>query len=120
MARPQNILMAHHKAGIPIVVGTDGGSWPHFLNLFHGPSTLREMELMVEAGMTASEVLRAATLTPAEMMGIDDVVGSVEVGKQADLIVVRGNPIEDLSVLENLEWVIKGGVARQPEQWMND
>ena len=59
MARLQNILMAHHKAGIPIVVGTDGGSWPHFLNLFHGPSTLREMELMVEAGMTASEVLRA-------------------------------------------------------------
>ena len=120
MARLQDILMAHHEAGIPIVAGTDGGSWPHFLNLFHGSSTLREMELMVEAGMTTSEVLRAATLTPAEMMGIDDVVGSVEVGKQADLIVVRGNPLKDLSVLEDLEWVIKGGEARRPEQWMND
>ena len=120
MARLQDILMAHHETGIPIVAGTDGGSWPHFLNLFHGSSTLREMELMVEAGMTTSEVLRAATLTPAEMMGIDDIVGSVEVGKQADLIVVRGNPLKDLSVLEDLEWVIKGGEARRPEQWMND
>ena len=116
----QDILMAHYDAGIPIVVGTDSGSWPHFLNLFHGPSTLREMQLMVEAGMTTAEVLRAATLTPAEMMGIDHMVGSIEVGKQADLIVVRGNPLEDLSALEDLEWVIKGGEVRRPEQWMNE
>ncbi len=119
MARLQGILMAHHEAGIPIVAGTDSGSWPHFVNLFHGPSTLREMELMVEAGMTTTEVLRSATLTPAEMMGIDDIVGSIEVGKQADLLVVRGNPLEDLSMLEELEWVIKGGEVRRPEQWMN-
>lgn len=120
MARMQDILMAHHEAGIPVVVGTDGGSWPHFLNLFHGPSTLREMELMVEAGMTTAEVLRAATLTAAEMMGIDDIVGTVEVGKQADMIIVHGDPLEDLSVLEDLEWVIKGGEIRRPEQWMNE
>ena len=114
----QNALMRYHEAGVPIVMGTDSGGWPHMVHAFHGPTALRELELMADAGMTPAEALRAATVTPARMMGILDQVGTVEVGKRADLIVVRGDPLQDISVLANLEWVIKDGEARRPEEWM--
>ena len=54
----QDKLMKHHKAGVPISMGTDSGGWPHMPNIFHGPTAIREMELMVEAGMTPTEVIR--------------------------------------------------------------
>ena len=116
----QENLMLHHDAGVPIVMGTDSGGWPHMPNLFHGPTALREMELMVEAGMTPEEVLRAATVTPARMMGIENLVGTVEVGKRADLIVARGNPLSNVSALAELEWVVKDGELRRPAEWMQD
>ena len=116
----QENLMLHHDAGIPIVMGTDSGGWPHMLNMFHGPTALRELELMAEAGMTPAEVLRSATVTPARMMGIEDLVGTVEVGKRADLIVVRGDPLANISALGQLEWVIKDGELRRPAEWMDD
>ena len=75
---------------VPIVMGTDSGGWRHMLNLFHGPSALRKMELMVEAGMTPEEALRAATVTPARMMGIEDLIGTIEVGKRAVLTAQTG------------------------------
>ena len=53
-------------------------------------------------------------------MGILDQVGTVEVGKRADMIVVRGDPLQDVSALANLEWVIKDGEARRPGEWMGD
>ena len=119
LANMQSTLMRHHAARIPVVVGTDSGSWPHFLNVFHSPSTVREMELMVEAGMSTAEVLRAATVTPAEMMGIEAILGTVEVGKQADLIVVPGDPLEDLDVLRRPLWVVKADDARSPAAWID-
>ena len=88
----QDALMRYHEAGVPIVMGTDSGGWPHMVHAFHGPTALRELQLMADAGMTPAQVLRAATVTPARMMGILDQVGTVEVGKRADLIVVRGRP----------------------------
>ena len=111
-------LMLHREAGVPIAMGTDSGGWPHMLNMFHGPTALREMELMAEAGMTPEEVLRSATVTPARMMGIEDLVGTVEVGKRADLIVVDGDPLADISALRQLVWVIKDGEPRRPAEWM--
>ena len=116
----QEKLMMHHEAGIPIAMGTDSGGWPHMPNVFHGPTALREMELMVEAGMTPAEVIRSATVTPARMLGIEALVGTIDVGKRADLIVVRGNPIEDISALRELEWVMRGGEIRRPVEWMSD
>jgi imidazolonepropionase-like amidohydrolase len=112
------ILMALHGSGIPIVVGTDSGSWPHFLNLFHGPTTVREMTLLVRAGMDPEDVIASATRIPAEMLGISAEVGTVEVGKRADLIVVSGDPLANISALEELDWVIQGGVAKRPTEWM--
>ncbi len=107
-----------HKAGIPIVVGTDASSWPLFLNFFHGPSTIREMELLADAGIPNLDVISSATRIPARMMGLDDLLGTVEVGKRADLIVVRDDPLKDISALKTLLWTIKDGEARTPEQWM--
>ncbi len=113
------ILMALHRTGIPIVVGTDSGSWPHFLNLFHGPTTVREMALMVRAGMAPMDVIASATRIPAEMLGISDDVGTIEVGKRADLIVVHDDPLENIAALGELDWVIQAGVAKRPADWMN-
>lgn len=111
-------VAAMHEAGIPIVVGTDTSSWPIYLNFFHGPSTIREIELLGEAGLPAAEVLASATRIPAEMMGVSHIMGTVEPGKQADLIVLDGDPLADLSALRSLRWVVKKGEARAPAQWI--
>jgi imidazolonepropionase-like amidohydrolase len=52
------------------------------------------------------------------MLGLSEEIGTVEVGKQADLVIVRGDPLQDLSALRHVEWTIKGGVARSPKEWM--
>ncbi len=54
------------------------------------------------------------------LMGIEDLVGTIEIGKRADLIVVRGNPFESISSLRELEWIIKDGEMRSPSEWMSD
>ena len=107
-----------HKSGIPIVVGTDASSWPVFLNFFHGPSTIREMELLGKAGIPPVDVLSSATRIPSKMMGLENLIGTIEVGKRADLIVVKDDPLKDLSALKSIMWTIKNGEARTPEQWM--
>ena len=107
-----------HEAGLPIVVGTDSGAWPLMPCEFHGPTTLREMELLGASGLSAMEVIQAATLIPSRMLGVSAEIGTVEVGKQADLAIVQGNPLEDLRTLRNIKWTVKGGIARSPEEWM--
>ncbi len=116
--RMMMVTRTFHEAGIPIVVGTDSGSWPHFLNLFHGPTTVREMELLVEAGMEPAEVIASATIIPAEMMGIEHEVGSIEIGKRANLLILEGDPLQDISSLKSLLWVVKDGEARRPKDWL--
>ncbi len=112
-------VMQMHEAGIPIVVGTDSGNWPMVPSCFHGPSMMVEIELFGEAGMAPMDVLQSATRIPAEMRRIDHLVGTVEVGKRADLIVVGEDPLEDLSAIRrSLKWTIRDGDARTPEEWM--
>lgn len=113
-------LLKMHGEGIPIVIGTDSANWPIFLNFFHGSSTIREIEIMGEAGMLPMDVIMAATRVPAEMMGIDHLLGTVEEGKRADLIVVREDPLKNLSALRKLMWIIKDGEARTPVDWMKE
>jgi imidazolonepropionase-like amidohydrolase len=62
-----------------------------------GHSLHREIELYVRAGFTPLEAIQAATIVPARAMGLDKETGTVEVGKRADLILVAGNPLEDIS-----------------------
>ncbi len=91
--------------GVRIVVGTDGipsaGA--------SGPDTLRELELMVEAGMDPDQVIQAATRNAARHLGKLEEMGTVEEGKLADLIIVDGDPLADIAQLQAIEVVIKGG-----------
>ena len=65
--------------------------------------------------MTPAEAIRAATVRAADLLGVGDQVGRITEGLQADLVAVSGNPYEDVSVLEHVEFVMKGGVVyRQP------
>ena len=89
-----------YQKGVAIVPGTDG--LPGFL--YH-----RELELYVRAGIPAAEVLKLATIKSAEHTGLSSLYGSVEVGKQADLILIDGNPLNDISDIRKIELTMKGG-----------
>ena len=99
------------QAGIPIVVGTDyvargparSREWSP------GGRTVRELELVVEAGLSPRAAIRAATRDAAAHLGILDQVGTVEAGKTADLVLVDGDPLGDISALWNTELVLKAG-----------
>ncbi len=94
-------VIAHlYENGVDVVPGTDG--LPGFL--YH-----RELELYVKAGIPAIDVLKMATIQSAEITGKADLLGSIEAGKLADLILVDGNPLEDISNIRRIEWTMKGG-----------
>ena len=107
-----------HQAGIPIVLGSDSACTPSAIYDFHGFLTLRELELLGEAGLTPREALKAATVTPAEMLGLADQIGTVEAGKRADLVIVRDDPLVDLRAMRSVQWTVKDGVVRTPQEWM--
>jgi imidazolonepropionase-like amidohydrolase len=104
------IVGALHKAGIPIVAGTD--------QTVPGYSLHREIELYVQAGFTPMEAIQAATLVPARVMGVDKELGTVEPGKRADLIVIDGDPLQDIHNTRNVEFVVTNGVMyNSAELW---
>ena len=118
LASSQQAVRRFWAAGVPIVAGSDSGNWPIDPYHFHGPTTLRELELLGTAGLPPADALVSATRIPARMLGLADEIGTVEVGKRADLVIVRDDPLRDLGALRTVEWTIKGGVARTPEEWM--
>ena len=93
------------EQGVRMVLGTDrgparGGS---------GLDTLKELELMVEAGLTPQQAIQAGTRNAAQLLGKLNDLGTVEAGKLADLIVVDGDPLTDISIIHNIELVLKNG-----------
>jgi imidazolonepropionase-like amidohydrolase len=90
------------KAGVRIAFGTDSGIYPHGMNA-------KNLAFHVRFGQTSIEAIRSATLTSAELMGWEDRVGSLEPGRYADLIAVDGDPFEDVTVLEDVTFAMKGG-----------
>jgi imidazolonepropionase-like amidohydrolase len=92
------------KAGVPIAFGTDAAVYPHGLNG-------REFAVLVKLGMTPLQAIRTATLNASELLGWTDRVGSIEAGKFADLIAVDGDPLKDVTTLERVQWVMKGGAV---------
>ncbi|MCR4401461.1 MAG: amidohydrolase family protein [Firmicutes bacterium] len=90
--------------GVKVVAGTDAGS-PYN---YHGDNA-QEIELMVKYGMDPMKALVAATKTAAECLGIDGRVGTLERGKLADLVVLEGDPLEDIAALRKVKAVMKGG-----------
>ena len=95
-----------------LVVGTDE---PVYTSLLPGFAFHRELLAMVHAGLPAVTVLKAATINGANSLDIADKLGSIEVGKLADLFVARGNPLEDIKTARNVKLVIKAGVVYDPE-----
>jgi imidazolonepropionase-like amidohydrolase len=91
-------------AGVPFAVGSDVGPFPH-------GTQAREFELMVEYGMKPVDVLRADLLNGARLLGWDGQIGELKAGYYADVVAVPGNPLEDISVLKNVKFVMKGGAV---------
>lgn len=91
-----------YKKGVKIAFGTDSGVSPH------GKNNL-EFGLMSEAGMKNADILRAATLGAATLLRMNERIGSLEVGKLADIIAVGGNPMEDIRAMEKVVFVMKDG-----------
>lgn len=101
----QHNLRALSSAGVPIVVGTDAG----IAGAPHGESTLREMELLVEAGLSPEAALLAGTINGARALGLDSDRGAIESGKRADLVLIEGAPWEDIRDLRNIVRVFIDG-----------
>jgi imidazolonepropionase-like amidohydrolase len=119
LASAQHAVRILWRAGVPIVVGSDSGNWPIVPYQFHGPTTLREVELLWRAGLPPSAALAAATVVPAKMLALDGEIGTIEVGKRADLVVLRKDPLRDLRNLRAIRWTVHDGVARTPAGWMS-
>jgi len=92
--------------------------WPDAIYHFHGPQTAREVELLGAAGVAPNAAIAAATAVPARMLGLAGELGTVELGKRADLVLVEGDPSRDLRALRRVRWTLRDGVARTPEEWM--
>lgn len=93
-----------YQAGVKIAFGTDAGVFMHGKNW-------KEFVYMVEGGMPEWEALRAATLHAAELLGVSDILGTIERGKLADIIAIAGDPLKDISVMEKVAFVMKDGIV---------
>lgn len=100
----QEMLRIAWENGVTVAFGTDTGVSPHGENA-------REFEYMIKAGMSEMEAIKAATVIASEHIGMGEQIGTLESGKYADIIAVDGNPLEDISELLDVDFVMKGGVV---------
>ena len=98
----QDTFARAYDAGVAIAFGTDAGVSPHGANV-------REFEYMVEAGMPALEALQSATINAATLLRAADEIGSLQEGRYADIVAVNGNPLDDISEMNRVIFVMKGG-----------
>jgi imidazolonepropionase-like amidohydrolase len=107
LRQAQADTLAAYRAGVPVLVGSD--------TIIAGPRLHDEMALLVAAGLTPAEVLRAATLDAAHFMGMEHDFGSVAVGKQADMVLLTANPLADIRMTRRIEGVMLNGHWHAPE-----
>jgi imidazolonepropionase-like amidohydrolase len=99
-----------HRGGVPIVAGTDQAVPGHSLH--------REIELYVQAGFTPMEAIQAATIVPARAMRLDKELGTIEAGKLADMILLNGDPLEDIHNIRRVTYVVANGkIYECPPLW---
>ncbi len=110
-ARERQMLDLHAQefkkqiaAGVPMAVGSDVGPFPH-------GTQAREFVLMVKYGMSPLAVLQADLINGAKLLGWDGQIGALEAGYMADVVAVPGDPLQDIGVLQNVSFVMKGGVV---------
>jgi imidazolonepropionase-like amidohydrolase len=95
-----------HKAGVPIVAGTDG----------FGVELIRELEIYQQAGFTPAEALQSATILPARVVGADKRTGSISAGKEADMVLVDGDPSKELGALRRVVTVVSDGYLMDADE----
>src|SRR6266487_3476003 len=93
------------KAGVKIAFGTDAGGFDWKEN------PAQEFKYKVDWGMTPAEAIHSATVTASELLGMQDQIGTIEVGKLADIVAVPGDPLKDITVLQKVDFVMKGGMV---------
>jgi imidazolonepropionase-like amidohydrolase len=96
------------QAGVKIGLGTDAAVYPHGLNA-------HEMAVYVKLGMTPLQAIQSATVNDADLLGWSDKVGTLEAGKWADIIAVEGDPLQDVTTLQHVKFVMKGGQVYKNE-----
>lgn len=92
------------RAGANMAFGSDAGVYPHGTNA-------RQFAKMVEWGMSPMQAIQTATIANADLFGLKDEIGSITLGKAADMVAVEGNPLENIRELEDIDFVMKGGVV---------
>ena len=107
-------VRAGHRLGVKLQVGSDAG--PYGVGVLLGPSLHWELEYFVEAGLSPLEVLRIATQEAAAAVGAEEDLGTLEVGKLADIVLLDANPLEDIKNTQTIWRVIKGGWVFDPEE----
>jgi len=100
-ARHEASFKKAHRSGIPIALGTDAGT-----PFNHHGENAQELDRMVALGMSPMEAIVAATASAARLLGIEHLVGTIEVGKQADLLIVDGNPLKKISLLRDRDRIV--------------
>jgi imidazolonepropionase-like amidohydrolase len=105
--RQSEMIRKLYDSGIQLVAGSDG--MPAF-------TMHRELELYAQAGIPNAAVLKIATLDAARVVGVDARTGSIDVGKAADLVLLDGNPLEDISAIRRGVLVMKGGTLYRPDE----
>jgi imidazolonepropionase-like amidohydrolase len=101
----ENTFRRAIKAGVKIAFGTDAGGFDWKQN------PAQEFQYMVDWGMTPAQALHSATVTASELLGMENQIGTIEVGKLADIVAVQGDPTKDVTVLNKVDFVMKGGVV---------
>jgi imidazolonepropionase-like amidohydrolase len=105
----QERLMRAIQSGVPIAAGSD--MYLTMPGMTRGQASLLVYEAYAESGMTPMQIIHAATRNAAELLGMQDRVGTLEVGKLADITAVPGDPTKDIRALEHVKFVMKGGVV---------
>jgi imidazolonepropionase-like amidohydrolase len=101
-AGAQSILQRAFAAGLKVGFGTDAAVYPHGLNA-------HEFAVYVRLGMTALQAIQTSTINDADLLGWSNKIGTIEAGKWADIIAVDGDPLKDVTTLEHVKFVMKGG-----------
>jgi imidazolonepropionase-like amidohydrolase len=104
-----------HAAGVTVAAGSDAGN----IGTLHGPALHGELALMAEAGLSPRDILVTATRNGAMVAGLEHELGTLEVGKLADMLVLSADPLEDIRHTRRIAAIIKGGVVYQSEQLLH-
>jgi Amidohydrolase family len=106
LTKRKRFVSMSYRAGVTVVAGTDG---PGIGRLAPGFGLHRELELLVEVGLTPLDALRAATINAAHSLHREQILGTIEVGKYADLVILRGNPLDDIKNAAGVDAVVAAG-----------